>query len=68
LLRASKVKVAATEESAPDVALAGSVKAKVYVALFAETPVVAPPFRELHNAPIGDENEVCDESPLSAPL
>ena len=68
LLRASKVKVAATEESAPEVALAGSVNINVYVALFAVAPVNDPPFCELHTVPIGVANEPYDESPLSAPL
>jgi hypothetical protein len=56
-LRASKVRVAVTDESAPVVALAGRVKVKVYVALFAETPVVAPPLRELQTVPIGVAND-----------
>jgi hypothetical protein len=67
-LRASKVRVAATEESAPVVALAGSVKVKVYAALFAVAPVTAPPFCELHAAPIGVANELYAESPFNAPL
>jgi hypothetical protein len=67
-LRASKVNVAATEESAPIVALAGRVKVKVYAALFAVAPVTAPPFCELHATPIGVVNEPYAESPLSAPL
>jgi hypothetical protein len=67
-LRASKVNTTATEESAPVVALAGSVKLKVYAALFAVTPVSAPPFCELHAVPIGVANEPYAERPFSAPL
>jgi hypothetical protein len=67
-LRASKVNVAATEESAPVVALAGRVKVKVYAALVAIAPVTAPPFCELHAAPIGVANELYAERPFSAPL
>ena len=61
------MKVAATEESAPVVALAGNVKVKVYAALFAVAPVTAPPFCELHTAPIGAANEPYAERPFSAP-
>jgi hypothetical protein len=67
-LRASKVKVAVTDESAPIVALAGRVKVKVYVALFAEAPVVAPPLRELQAVPTGEENELYVARPVRAPL